>query len=149
MEEAEDLEGIHLFDDMKEAAAAAVEAAGKMKGRPPSPVGEQHPKDLSKPLTYLASESTGLAFTSQIPAPSVGPYESTMRNIMAPENAKVLIMGTGKASQFHNKVAQNYGTNIVAAVAPGKGGQEFLGKPVYGNIQEVSSFAALHLSVQC
>jgi len=71
-----------------------------------------------------------------IPRPSFGAYESTLHNILAPDNARVLVMGTGKASQFHNAVAQKFGTNIVGAVAPGKGGHEFLGKPVYGSLRE-------------
>lgn len=84
--------------------------------------------------------------------PERGGYESTIDNMWVKDDCPVLIMGTGKAvshirqttisahmsqSQFHNKVAQDFGTNIVAATAPGKGGSEFLGKPVYGSVAEV------------
>lgn len=84
----------------------------------------------------------GLATASRHPSSSSTPvlfqrhgqYESTARNLLAPPNARVLVMGTGKASQFHNAVALNFGTNIVGAVSPGKDGQTFLSKPVYGSL---------------
>lgn len=71
---------------------------------------------------------------------------------MVKENTPVLIMGTGKAviyqqrnehadlqSAFHNGIAQSYGTNIVSACAPGKGGSTFLSKPVFGSLKEALS----------
>lgn len=42
-------------------------------------------------------------------------------------------------SQFHNGVAQQYGTNIVGACAPGKGGTDFLSRPVYSTLAEANA----------
>lgn len=39
-------------------------------------------------------------------------------------------------SEFHNGFAQKFGTNIVGACAPGKAGNTFLSKPVFGGIQD-------------
>ncbi|MFX1267026.1 MAG: succinate--CoA ligase subunit alpha, partial [Promethearchaeota archaeon] len=37
---------------------------------------------------------------------------------------------------FHTKLMLDYGTNIVAGVTPGKGGQEIFGVPVYNTVKE-------------
>jgi len=66
-------------------------------------------------------------------------YESTISNVDVKLNTPVLTMGTGKASQFHNKISQEFGTNIVGAVAPGRGGSTFLDRPVYGKVTEAVS----------
>ena len=66
-----------------------------------------------------------------------GSYSSSIRNLDINENDPVLVIGTGKASNYHNRVAKDYGTNVVAAVSPGKGGQTFLDQPVYSTLEEV------------
>jgi len=43
---------------------------------------------------------------------------------------------TGKAGEFHSKNCLEYGTQLVAGVTPGKGGQETLGVPVYDTVIE-------------
>jgi len=53
------------------------------------------------------------------------------------ENSKVLVQGiTGYQGTFHTELMLNYGTNIVAGVTPGKGGQEVLGVPVFDKVKE-------------
>jgi len=53
------------------------------------------------------------------------------------ENSKVLVQGiTGNQGMFHTKLMLDYGTNIVAGVTPGKGGQEIYGVPVYNTVKE-------------
>jgi len=43
--------------------------------------------------------------------------------ILVDENTRVLVQGiTGKVGSFQTKVMQDFGTNIVAGVTPGKGG---------------------------
>ena len=53
------------------------------------------------------------------------------------QNSKVIVQGvTGKQGKFHAQLMINYGTNIVAGVTPGKGGQEVFGIPVFNNMNE-------------
>jgi len=54
------------------------------------------------------------------------------------ENSKVVVQGiTGTQGLFHTKLMVEYGTNIVAGVTPGKGGQEVYGIPVFNEMKEV------------
>jgi succinyl-CoA synthetase alpha subunit len=58
-------------------------------------------------------------------------------SVLVDKNTKVIVCGiTGKEGGFHTEQMINYGTNIVGGVTPGKGGQEFLGKPVFNTVQE-------------
>jgi succinyl-CoA synthetase alpha subunit len=43
---------------------------------------------------------------------------------------------TGREGAFHTEQMIQYGTNVVGGVTPGKGGQEFLGKPVFNTVHE-------------
>ncbi len=57
--------------------------------------------------------------------------------ILVDKNTKILVQGiTGREGQFHTKVMLDYGTQIVAGVTPGKGGQELNGIPVYDFVSE-------------
>ncbi len=52
-------------------------------------------------------------------------------------NSCVLVQGiTGKQGVFHTREMIAYGTNIVAGVSPGKGGQNVEGVPVYHSVFE-------------
>ena len=45
-------------------------------------------------------------------------------SILVDKNSKVVVQGiTGSEGQFHSNQMLDYGTNIVAGVTPGKGGQ--------------------------
>ncbi len=44
-------------------------------------------------------------------------------SILVGQDTKVLVQGLGEAGMFHTDKAIAYGTNVVAAVRPGKGGQ--------------------------
>lgn len=53
------------------------------------------------------------------------------------EDVRVLVQGiTGRQGSFHTMQMLKYGTNIVAGVTPGKGGQEVHGVPVYDTVKE-------------
>src|SRR5918994_2400942 len=53
------------------------------------------------------------------------------------KNKPVIIQGmTGSFGSTHTKLMKDYGTNIVAGVTPGKGGQSFEGIPVFNTIAE-------------
>ncbi len=57
--------------------------------------------------------------------------------ILLDENTKCLVQGiTGKQGSFHTEQMLKYNTRIEAGVTPGKGGQEFLGVPIFNSIEE-------------
>jgi succinyl-CoA synthetase alpha subunit len=59
-------------------------------------------------------------------------------SILVDKNTRLLVQGiTGSSGAFHAKSCLEYGTNVVAGVTPGKGGQVFEGKvPVFDTVYE-------------
>ncbi|MFH1130682.1 MAG: CoA-binding protein, partial [Pseudomonadota bacterium] len=57
-------------------------------------------------------------------------------SILCDKNTKVIVQGTGRAGTFHATQCKEYGTNIVAGVAPGKAGKDFLGGKVYDTVSD-------------
>lgn len=58
-------------------------------------------------------------------------------SILINKKTKVIVLGiTGKQGSFHTKQMLAYGTNIVAGVTPGKGGQKVEGVPVLNSVKE-------------
>jgi succinyl-CoA synthetase alpha subunit len=58
-------------------------------------------------------------------------------SLIIDRDTRVVVRGiTGNEGRFHTISMKNYGTNIVAGVTPGKGGQDVEGIPVYDKIQE-------------
>lgn len=59
-------------------------------------------------------------------------------SVIVDKNTKVVVQGiTGQEGRFHTAAMKKYGTDIVAGVTPGKGGQEVEGVPVYDTVVEV------------
>ncbi|MEQ1935135.1 MAG: CoA-binding protein, partial [Fimbriimonadaceae bacterium] len=57
--------------------------------------------------------------------------------ILVDKNSRVLVCGmTGREGAFHTGQMIEYGTNVVAGVTPGKGGTEFLGRPIFDTVEE-------------
>ena len=57
--------------------------------------------------------------------------------ILLDKETRVLVQGiTGKEGAFHTLRNRSYGTNVVAGVTPGKGGQDVEGIPVFDSVQE-------------
>jgi succinyl-CoA synthetase alpha subunit len=57
--------------------------------------------------------------------------------ILVNKDTRIIVQGiTGKEGSFHTKQMLDYKANIVAGVTPYKGGQEFLGIPVYNTVSE-------------
>lgn len=53
------------------------------------------------------------------------------------EHTRLIVQGiTGREGTFHTQQMQEYGTQVVAGVTPGKGGTEVLGVPVYNTVRE-------------
>src|ERR671934_647446 len=60
--------------------------------------------------------------------------------IVVDEATKLVVSGlTGREGSFHGLRNRNYGTDVVAGVTPGKGGQDVEGIPVYETIAEAVS----------
>ncbi len=60
----------------------------------------------------------------------------------------VIVQGiTGKFGSFHTQQMLAYGTNIVAGVTPGKGGQKIEGVPIYENMRDAVSTTGAKISV--
>lgn len=58
-------------------------------------------------------------------------------SVLVNKDSKIVVQGfTGSEGSFHAEQMIDYGTNVVAGVTPGKGGQEHLGKPVYNTVEE-------------
>jgi len=58
-------------------------------------------------------------------------------SVLVGSDTRLVIQGiTGTEGTFHGQQMIDYGTNVVAGVTPGKGGQEALGVPVYNAVSE-------------
>ena len=58
-------------------------------------------------------------------------------SILVDDDTRVVVQGfTGSEGTFHAEQMIDYGTNVVAGVTPGKGGQTHLGRPVYNTVAE-------------
>jgi succinyl-CoA synthetase alpha subunit len=59
-------------------------------------------------------------------------------SVLVDKNTRLVVQGiTGSAGAFHTRQCIEYGTNVVAGVTPGKGGQMFDGKvPVFDTVRE-------------
>ena len=68
-------------------------------------------------------------------------------SILCDKNTKVIVQGTGRAGAFHARQCLEYGTQIVAGVAPGKGGQDFIGKPTFDTVAEAREKTGANCSV--
>ena len=59
--------------------------------------------------------------------------------ILINKDTRVLVQGiTGREGSFQARQMQEFGTNIVAGVTPGKGGSEVYGIPVFDSVSEVA-----------
>ncbi|HXS23598.1 MAG TPA: succinate--CoA ligase subunit alpha, partial [Gemmatimonadales bacterium] len=70
-------------------------------------------------------------------------------SIFANGNTRLLIQGiTGREGSFHARHMLEYGTNVVAGVTPGKGGQKFEQKvPVFNTVAQAVEATGANISV--
>lgn len=68
--------------------------------------------------------------------------------VLIDKNTRVLVQGiTGREGEFHTRQMLDYGTQIVAGVTPGKGGQEVLGVPVFDTVKQAVEATGADASV--
>ena len=58
-------------------------------------------------------------------------------SILVNKDSKIICQGiTGNQGSFHTEQCIDYGTQVVAGVTPGRGGQDHLGVPVYNTVRD-------------
>ncbi len=69
-------------------------------------------------------------------------------SVLVNKDTKVITQGmTGRSGSFHTKMCVEYGTQMVAGVGPGKGGQEQEGIPLYNTVSEAKDATGATVSV--
>lgn len=69
-------------------------------------------------------------------------------SILINKNTKLLVQGiTGRDGSFHTAKMKAYGTNIVAGVSPGKGGQTYEGIPVFNTVEDAVKATGANTSI--
>ncbi len=70
-------------------------------------------------------------------------------SVFIDRNTRLVVQGiTGREGSFHTRQMLDYGTNVVAGVTPGKGGQKFEGKvPVFNVLSEAVAQTGANTSV--
>ncbi len=68
--------------------------------------------------------------------------------ILVNKDTRLLVQGiTGKDGSFHAKQMLDYGTNVVAGVTPGKGGQREHGIPVFNTVRQAVAETGANVSI--
>jgi succinyl-CoA synthetase alpha subunit len=68
--------------------------------------------------------------------------------ILVDQNTRLLVQGiTGHDGSFHAKQMLEYGTNVVAGVTPGKGGQAVHGVPVFNTVRDAVAATQPNVSI--
>ncbi len=69
-------------------------------------------------------------------------------SVLVNKNTKVVTQGiTGSTGQFHTRACKEYGTQMVAGVTPGKGGQDFEGIPIFDTVRQAKEKTGANVSV--
>lgn len=69
-------------------------------------------------------------------------------SIYVNKHTKLVVQGiTGSTAKFHTKLMKEYGTDIVAGVTPGKGGETVEGVPVFNTMAEAVKETGANASV--
>lgn len=69
-------------------------------------------------------------------------------SILVNKNTKLIVQGiTGRDGHFHSSKMKEYGTNIVAGVTPGKGGQTIENIPVYNTVEDAVKYTGANASI--
>jgi succinyl-CoA synthetase alpha subunit len=67
--------------------------------------------------------------------------------VLCDKRTRLLVQGLGRMGQFHARLSIEYGTQVVAGVHPGKGGQVVDGLPVFETVREAVAETGADASV--
>jgi succinyl-CoA synthetase alpha subunit len=67
--------------------------------------------------------------------------------ILCDERTRLLVQGLGRMGRFHAGLSREYHTQVVGGVAPGKGGTEVDGMPVFDTVREAVAATGANASV--
>jgi len=56
--------------------------------------------------------------------------------ILCDKDTRLIVQGMGRMGRFHANVSREYGTQVVGGVAPGKGGSEIEGTPIFDTVAD-------------
>tara|TARA_Y100001960_G_scaffold69162_1_gene73159 strand:- start:7 stop:879 length:873 start_codon:yes stop_codon:yes gene_type:complete len=69
-------------------------------------------------------------------------------SVLVNSSSRIICQGiTGSQGTFHSEQCIDYGSNIVAGVTPGRGGQEHLGVPVFNSVKEAKENLEVDVSM--
>jgi succinyl-CoA synthetase alpha subunit len=69
-------------------------------------------------------------------------------SILVNKETRLVVQGiTGREGEFHTRQMQGYGTNVVAGVTPGKGGDWVAGIPVFDTVREAVEATGANCSI--
>ncbi|MBT5891403.1 MAG: succinate--CoA ligase subunit alpha [Chromatiales bacterium] len=69
-------------------------------------------------------------------------------SILVNKDSKIMVQGlTGRQGSFHAQQCIDYGTQIVAGVTPGRGGEEHIGVPVFNTAHEAVAATGANVSM--
>lgn len=69
-------------------------------------------------------------------------------SVLVNKSTRVITQGiTGSTGQFHTRACMEYGTQMVAGVTPGKGGEEFEGIPIFNTVSDAKKATGANASV--
>lgn len=69
-------------------------------------------------------------------------------SILVNKETRLVVQGiTGREGEFHTRQMQEYGTNVVAGVTPGKGGGWIAGIPVFDTVREAVDATEANTSI--
>ena len=67
--------------------------------------------------------------------------------VLVDKNTRVLTQGLGATGQLHTRLCREYGSQMVAGVAPGKGGGDFEGMPLFDTVAQAVAKTGASASV--
>ncbi len=69
-------------------------------------------------------------------------------SILINQETRVIVQGiTGRDGSFHAQAMQDYGTQVVAGVTPGKGGQKMDDVPVFNTVADAVNIAGAKATI--
>ncbi|MEE2704101.1 MAG: succinate--CoA ligase subunit alpha, partial [Myxococcota bacterium] len=68
-------------------------------------------------------------------------------SIFIAQDTRLLVQGMGRMGQFHCGLSQEFGTEVVAGIAPGKAGQTLQGVPIFESARDAVRETGANASV--